>query len=409
MKLNVKILFISMLFLTVLTVIKPYTHAETQNVLTIHLFHSNTCPHCAAEREFLKKLLPQYPNVKLEEYEISDKTNVKLMIETSKRLKTSVSGVPFLVIGNQFIVGYQTDDTTGIEIENQIKQALISKPNDIVNEASTYLKTRNQSASKAQTTSDKTKPGETIKVPFIGNMNVNSVSLPVLTVVIGLLDGFNPCAMWVLLFLISLLIGMNDKKRMWILGGAFLFVSGAIYYLFMAAWLNVFLIVGYASIVRYIIGISAGAIGIYYLRRYFKDKDGGCETADVDKKKQIFDKVKNITNTKSLVLALIGIVSLAVAVNMFELLCSAGLPAIYTKVLTMTPMPRVSYYLYLLGYIFFYMVDDLIVFVVAMITFQTMGIESKYTRYAQLIGGIIMIIIGILMIANPSLLTSGLK
>jgi len=211
--------------------------------------------------------------------------------------------------------------------------------------------------------------------------------------------------MWVLLFLISLLIGMQDRKRMWILGGTFIFVSAFIYYLFMAAWLNVFLIIGYAAIVRYAIALAAITIGIYYLRRYLKNKDGGCETADYSKKQQIFEKAKSAVTKNHLAAAVLGIATLAIAVNILELLCSAGLPAIYTKVLSMTPMPKISYYLYLLGYVFFFMIDDLLVFIIAMVTFRAIGIESKYSRYSQLIGGLVMLALGLIMIINPGLLT----
>ena len=78
----------------------------------------------------------------------------------------------------------------------------------------------------------------TIKVPFIGKVNLKNVSLMTSAVIIGLIDGFNPCAMWVLLFLISVLIGMKDKKRMWALGGTFLFVSAFIYMLIMLSWIS---------------------------------------------------------------------------------------------------------------------------------------------------------------------------
>jgi glutaredoxin len=398
-----KYISISILFISLLTGTFSYSHAQETSDLNIHLFHSKTCPHCIAELKFFAKTLPKYPNVKLNEYDIDNKTSVKILIETAKKLNTNISSVPFLVIGEDYILGYQSDDTTGVEIENKIKEALLTQPRDVVGE----VKSANNIVLDNKQTSEAAKNNSTsiIKVPFIGNVQVSSLSLPMLTVLIGLLDGFNPCAMWVLLFLISLLIGMQDRKRMWILGGTFILVSGFMYYLFMAAWLNVFLVIGYASIVRYGIAFASLGIGFYYLRRYVKNKDGGCETADYSKKQQIFDKAKKAVTKEHLAAAVLGIAALAVAVNILELLCSAGLPAIYTKVLSMTPMPKFTYYLYLLGYVFFFMLDDLIVFIVAMVTFRAIGIESKYSRYSQLIGGLVMLALGIIMIVNPGLLT----
>ena len=241
-------------------------------------------------------------------------------------------------------------------------------------------------------------------LPFLGELDLNSFSLPVLTIIIGGLDGFNPCAMWVLLFLISLLLNMKNRRRMWILGSAFIIVSGTVYFLFLSAWLNVILFYGMVTWLRIVIAIVAIASGLYHLREYYLNRPG-CKVANDEKRQKVFGKLKEITQRQSFWVALSGIILLAVAVNLVELLCSAGLPAVYTSVLTMSVLPAWQYYLYLLLYIIIFMLDDLIIFFIAMKALRMVGISSKYSRWSSLIGGIIILALGILLIVRPEWLS----
>lgn len=407
MKINI---FITVLIISFIAVLRPASsiiYAQGNDVVNIHQFYSKTCPHCAKEERFLDKMEQKYPALIVNRYEITENKNaIKVLVQLGQQLEVDVGGVPFLVIGNKAIIGYQDDQTTGVEIEEAILKEILSPSPDIVSQLFNENVTENNPGENSLANDNN---GDTsyVTAPLFGKINLEKLSLPMLTIVLGLLDGFNPCAMWVLLFLISMLIGVKDRKRMWVLGGSFLITSAIIYFLFMAAWLNVFLVIGYATIVRYVIAVGAIGIGIYYLKRYMKNKDGGCETANAEKKKRIFDRIKTITTTHNLFLATLGVISLAIAVNAIELLCSAGLPAIYTRVLSMTPMGKVAYYLYLVLYVLMFLLDDLIIFAVAMFTLQTVGIESKYSRYSQLVGGIIMLLLGIIMAFKPELLTFG--
>jgi hypothetical protein len=247
-----------------------------------------------------------------------------------------------------------------------------------------------------------------IKLPLFGEIEVKSFSLPILTVVIAGLDGFNPCAMWVLLFLISLLLGMKNRKRMWILGITFIAASASAYFLFLAAWLNLFLFLGFIFWVRIVVGLVACGGGIYHLREYWRNRKDGCKTVvSSERRKKIFAKLKELSSSQKFVVALGGIILIAFAVNLVELVCSAGLPAIYTNILTLSSLPKWQYYLYLILYIFVFMLDDLFVFFIAMITLRAVGISKKYSRFASLIGGIIILILGILLLFKPEWLMFG--
>jgi hypothetical protein len=248
---------------------------------------------------------------------------------------------------------------------------------------------------------------ESLTLPILGTIQTANLSLPALSVVFGLVDGFNPCAMWALLFLISLLLGMKDRKRMWILGTTFIVTSAFVYFLFLSAWLNFFLILGFVFWVRIVIGLIALGVGIYNLRDYHINKEGGCKVIDNEKRRKTFDKLEGIAHEKKFILALGGIILLAFAVNLIELVCSAGLPAIFTQILSISNLSSGQHYSYILIYIFFFMIDDLIVFAIAMITLHAVGVQSKYARLSRLIGGILMLIIGGLLLFKPEILMFG--
>ena len=225
--------------------------------------------------------------------------------------------------------------------------------------------------------------------------------LYILAVVLGLVDGFNPCAMWVLLFLINMFFGMKNKKKMFILGYAFLFTSGLVYFLSMLG-ISVVLNIAAVSWIQKIIAIVALVVGVLNIRTYIKTKnDDGCHVVDEKKRKKVFSKVQKIIKQESLLFALIGIIALAVSVNLVELACSLGFPAIFSEILAINSVTGMSRIIYLIIYVLFYMIDDLVVFTVAVCTLSISTKSTKYTKYSNLIAGIIMILIGLLLIFKP--------
>jgi len=368
--------------------------AQENNKLNIYFFWSKSCSHCVREKAFLDKIVQKYPQIELESLEISKAESVKLWQEAGKKLDIRIGSTPFTIVGTRYFTGYLSDETTGQQIEQAVQQALENGCFDIFTECEIP----------PQQTS---LIPEIINLPLFGEIKTKSVSLPFLSVVMGVLDGFNPCAMWALIFLISLLLGMKNRKRMWILGSVFIIISAFVYFLFMTAWLNFFLFVGFIVWVRIIIGLVALAAGGYSLREYYVNKDAACKVTAPGKRRAVFDKLKQITQRKEFVLALIGIVILAFAVNLIELICSAGLPAVYTQILSLSHLTSKQYYLYILIYIFFFMIDDLFVFFTAMITLKAVGIESKYARYSRLFGGIIITLLGLLLLFRPKWLMFG--
>ncbi|MFA7688908.1 MAG: hypothetical protein WCX96_02330, partial [Bacilli bacterium] len=196
---------------------------------------------------------------------------------------------------------------------------------------------------------------------------------------------------------------MKNKKRMWTLGLTFIITSALVYSLFMIAWLNVALFVGSLLWIRLLIAGVALTGGFINLKSGLK-KETGCKVVDDKKRERIFSRIKKFTGEKKFLLAMGGIILLAISVNLIELLCSAGLPVIFTQILALNELSSIQYYLYILLYMIFFMIDDILVFFLAMTTLKLTGISTKYGKASHIIGGILMIIIGLLLIFNPGLL-----
>jgi thiol-disulfide isomerase/thioredoxin len=369
--------------------------------VNIYFFTAEGCPHCAAEKAFLDKLEQKYDNLDIHVLEvIKSRENAELLAKAGKELNADVSGVPFTIVGEQHFIGWYNEEITGKAIEDAINCVVNNHCTDVVSGLMASNSSENSSENK------KTIP-EKLHLPIIGEVETKNLSLPLLTLLLAGLDGFNPCAMWVLLFLISLLFGMQNKKRMWIFGSVFIAASAVVYFLFMAAWLNLFLFLGFIFWVRVLIGGVALWAAYYNLKEYFTNPSGGCKVTGEKKRRVVFDNLKKIIQERHVVIALLGLIVLAFAVNLVELICSAGLPAVYTQILALNNLPAWQYYSYLILYIFIFMLDDLIVFFIAMATLQVTGISSKYSRLSHLIGGIVMLIIGALMIFRPEWLMFG--
>ena len=398
-----KLGFLGAIFLILGLLISPISAAENQ--VNIYFFWSKSCSHCANEKPFLEKI-SEDERIELKSIEItSSRKNQRLLQEVSQKLQIDVGGVPLTVIGDKHFIGYRDDATTGKAIEEVVEKVLTTGDLDIVGQIIESTEQIQQEKQPKATIGGNEAGGlglpETLNLPILGTVKIANLSLPILTLFLGLLDGFNPCAMWTLFFLISLLLGMKDRKRMWILGATFIVTSALIYFLFMVAWLNLFLFLGFLIWVRLVVGMFALGAGGYHLRDYWVNRQGACKITDNEKRQQRFDKLRSITQKQQLLMAVMGMILLAVMVNMVELVCSAGLPAVYTKILSMSNLSRWQYYAYMLFYILIFMIDDLFVFFVAMITFKTVGIDSRYARTSRLIGGIVMLVIGILMLFKP--------
>ena len=375
-----------------------------KNLVNIYLFHSYTCKHCKEEIKLLDELEKEYDNIKVYKYEVNENGNGELLKNISEIMGSKVTGTPYTIIGNKVFSGYDYENSKGrfkgaIEYyskygyEDKVGEYISSIPlpsyevkdtdldvDEYINDYISYK----------------------VKLPLIGEVKLKNLTLPLVTVVIGLADGFNPCAMWVLLFLISMLIGMKDKKRMWILGSTFLLTSALIYLIFMMSWLNLANLLISVVWVRVIIAIVSLVGGIINLRGYIKHrKVSGCDVVDDKKRNKIITRIKKFTTEKNFWLAILGVIVLAISVNVVELACSAGLPVMFIEILSLNNLTAIEEIIYIVLYMLFFLLDDFVVFVIAMTTLSLTGVSSKYGNLSKLIGGILMLLIGLLLMFKP--------
>jgi len=376
----------------------------------IYLFWRQGCPHCEREIAFLRRLESGNPAIRVHYFDVgSHVASRTLLVRTGELLAADISSVPFTVVGDEVFAGYLNDATTGEAIRQRALHCLAHPCPDSVKP---FLSADNTGTTPVAKESARAPPQTReiparITLPLVGEVATKNLSLPMLTVVLAALDGFNPCAMWTLMLLLGLLIGMQDKRRRWILGGAFIVASAAVYFLFMAAWLNLFLFLGMLLWVRLAIGVVAIAGGGFYLRTYLLKRDDVCAVTAPARRRRVFDRLRQLSQQAQFWLALTGIVLLAFAVNLVELLCSAGIPAVYTRLLTLSDVPVWQYYLYLLLYIVVFMLDDLIVFFTVMKTLEVTGLSTRYARISHLLGGIVLVILGVLLLLRPEWLMFG--
>lgn len=405
-----KIKNILMVFLISLLFI-PSVKAKEHEV-KLYLFYSSTCPHCAKEKEYLKKIEKKYDNLKVYKYEVSEDNNSHIFELVDESLNDKNQYIPYTIIGTNSLVGFNED--TSNKIEKYIEECSKYECYDLVGEVIKQDKSLKEEVSianeklkeeKSKTKEEKNEVKEDTKMtlPLLGSVDVKKFSLPLIAISIGLVDGFNPCAMWVLVFLISMLIGMKNRKRMWAIGISFLATSALIYLLFMTAWLTVSLKFSQIRIIQILIAVVAIIGAIVNFKSFNKERkqDAGCQVVNKEKRTNIINKIKKFTTEKSLLLSILGAMTLAISVNFVELACSAGLPLLFTQILALNKLSIPLYALYMTLYMVAYLLDDIIIFIIAMITLKLTGITNKYNKYSHLIGGIIMLIVGLLMMFKP--------
>lgn len=401
MKRSLKILFLVICLFSFCNVVNAVSE---KNLVNIYLFHSYTCKHCKEEIKLLDELEKEYDNIKVYKYEVNENGNGELLKNISEIMGSKVTGTPYTIIGNKVFSGYDYENSKGRfkgAIEYYSKYGYEDKVGEYISSIplpSYEVKDTDPDVDEYINDYISYK----IKLPLIGEVKLKNLTLPLVTVVIGLADGFNPCAMWVLLFLISMLIGMKDKKRMWILGSTFLLTSALIYLIFMMSWLNLANLLISVVWVRVIIAIVSLVGGIINLRGYIKHrKVSGCDVVDDKKRNKIITRIKKFTTEKNFWLAILGVIVLAISVNVVELACSAGLPVMFIEILSLNNLTAIEEIIYIVLYMLFFLLDDFVVFVIAMTTLSLTGVSSKYGNLSKLIGGILMLFIGLLLMFKP--------
>jgi len=337
----------------------------------LQVFVRDGCPYCADAKTFLDGVQRQHPGLQI----------VYRSVDTDPAARDELSalsqahgvwppGVPAFLAAGRLIVGFESAATTGQEVLRLI-------------DSGTAVQKR------------------TVDTALFGTLSAQRLGFPLFTLALGLLDGFNPCAMWVLLFLLAMLVRQNDRRRIALIAGTFVFVSGAVYYAFMAAWLNVFLAVGLSQPVRLLLAGVALLIGAFNVKDFFALGRGLSFSIPEGAKPGLVARMQGVMQTKALAASLLGVAALAVVVNLVELLCTAGLPAIYTAVLAQQQLGTAAHLAYLALYIVGYIADDALMVTLAVLALRSGKLTERAGRGLKLLSGVVMLVLGLVLLLRP--------
>ena len=385
-----------MLFLLAAVLAGPSVQAApAEQGAVITLFWGEGCPHCEREKAFLKDLGKKHPGLRVRDYEVwKNKGNGALYKQVLRTAGIKQAGVPTTVVGTAVFMGF--NDQTRRSIEEAVSRCVRDGCPDGVAELN-----KRELAQNAETTG-------IVRIPFLGSIDPASVSLPVFTIIIGALDSFNPCAFFVLLFLLSLLIHARSRKRMFLIGGIFVLFSGLIYFLFMAAWLNVFLVVGQIAAITVAGGFVALAVGGINVKDFFLFKQGVSLVIPESAKPKLFERMRGLLKAPTMPAMIAGTIVLAISANAYELLCTAGFPMVYTRVLTLHKLSSFQYYQYLVLYNTVYVVPLAVIVAIITVTLGVRKLTEWQGRQLKLVSGLMMLSLGTVLIVNPALLNNAL-
>ena len=359
--------------------------------LVLYYFYSDTCPHCQEARPFVEEL-GNKAWIELETREVTkDRDNARLYVRMAGELGEKARSVPGFLYCGQMRVGYDVAETTGASILSDL-EACRTDP-------AAYV------AARAPDTAEAPAAAGEAEVPVLGAIDADDWALPVLTIVIAGLDAFNPCAFFVLLFLLSIMVHAGSRARMLLVGAVFVTISGLVYFAFMAAWLNAFLLIGELRAVTFIAGLVAVGLALFNIKDYFWFQKGPSLSIPESAKPGLFQRMRALVGEKSLAAVLTGTALLAVAANSYELLCTAGFPMVYTRILTLREVDPVVYYLYLALYNFVYIIPLLIIVTVFVLKFGQHKLSEKEGRVLKLLSGMMMLALGGVMLVAPAALS----
>ena len=363
------------LALVVLLCAVPWAEANEQAPAlagpgVLEVFVREGCPHCADAKVFLSGFSRERPWLKVVYRPVDrDKNARNDLVRWSRDSGNWPPGVPTFAFNGEVLVGFESPQRTGPALA-----ALVEGHPRIAGGIQTGL---------------------------FGMLSVSNLGLPLFTLAVGLLDGFNPCAMWVLLFLLSMLVRLKDRMRMVLIAGTFVLVGGAVYYAFLAAWLNIFLVVGMSAVLRIALGVVALVIGAINVKDFLAPKQGFSLSIPAAAKPGLYARMRKVARSDSLTLSLAAVVALAVVVNFIELLCTAGFPAMYTAILAQQDVSRIAHYSYLGLYIIGYIADDSLMVAIAVVALTSNKLTERAGRWLKLLSGAIMLALGGVMLLRP--------
>jgi len=379
---------------------------------TIHIFERDDCTHCQAEEDFLRDLEARNRNVMVVRHNVVNDPDAKALFGEVAASADMPRVTPITVVGSTLIQGFQSRETTGKIIEQllatekeQNLQELIENNGFIVSSAIAPVCDENGVSCGIENPYGGI---GVVTIPLIGDVSTGGFSLTALSALLGFVDGFNPCAMWVLITFLLILSQIGDRVRMIQIAGLFIVAEGVMYNLILNVWYTAWDFVALDRIVTPLVGIIAIAGGAFFLYRWWKSGKQSalvCEVTEDDQQKTLMERMTRVASGPLTWVTALGIIGIAFSVNVIEFACSIGIPQAYTKILELNDPAFIVRQFYMAVYTLMYMVDDIIVFLIAIWGFGRLQAKgAQYARGSSLIGGVGLILLGVVLMFAPNLL-----
>lgn len=373
--------------------------APGDETVEITLFWGRECPKCEAEREWLDELEAQFDLDRVE-YEVwHDGDNRELFERTAEELGFQAGAVPTTIIDRRVWIGYT--DSIAEDIEDAIGLASRGEPvpSGVYGQPGTGTC---DDAESLQCAPDET--GAQIDVPFVGTVSLDDQNLLVSTIIIGFVDGVNPCSLWVISVLLTIVVRTASRRRVIAVGSTFLVVTAAMYALYMAGIYSALTVVGFLGTIQLIVAISAGVFGLVSVKDYFAFKKGLSFTIPDSAKPGIYKRMRAAAGHERLVPALLATAVLGVLVSLIETPCTAGFPVLWTGLLKANGVPFAEGALLFVAYMIPFLLDEMIVFGVAVVTMRATKMQEKHGELLKLFAGVTMLALAAVMVLDPTLM-----
>jgi len=394
----------------------------------IYFFWGDGCPHCAKAKPYFEGLQAAYPGVIVKEFEVYyNEENQQLFSAMAQKFGLDRLAVPTIFIGSNYLQGYAETLNPNIEayIINCLQNGCIDPGEGIIGvtvevtpaETSQISETTTPPPFKSSTPVQVAAPvnpiatpgilnqSQEMMIPFLGLVNLDKQSAVISTAMIALIDGFNPCSLWVLTMLLALTLHTGSRKKVLIIGLIFLTVTAGIYALFIVGLFSIIKFAGFLGWVRIIVALIALFFALVNIKDYFWYKEGISFTIADNHKSGIFKRMRVVTDASQSFWGLVGATTvLAAGVSMVEFSCTAGFPVIWVNMLTAQNVSGAAFFILLLLYMLIYQFDELIIFFTAVITLKASRLEERHGRILKLISGMLMLALSIVMLVDPSLM-----
>jgi hypothetical protein len=367
------------------------------------LYWGDGCPNCENEREWLATVAKDHPDLTITQYEVwKDADNRALFVAAGEDLGFEASSVPTTVIGERVWIGWTGPIQEDVSDAIDLVLAGEAPPPGVY--GTPGAGTCNQDEGVCTVEDD----GVLVDVPLVGEVALDDKSLLVSTLIIGFVDGVNPCSLWVISVLLTIVIRTASRRRVVAIGSMFLGVTAGMYALYMAGIYSALTVVGYVGAIQVIVAVVAGIFGVVSVKDYFAFKKGLSFTIKDSAKPGIYKRVRDAAGHRSLLPALAATVTLAVAVSLLETPCTAGFPVLWTGMLRANGVGFAETALLFVAYMIPFLLDEMIVFGIAIATMKATKMQEEHGELLKLIGGVTMLALAAVMVFAPRLMENPL-